>query len=167
MAEGSIGQQEEIEEVEDDSTPIQVKNNDKGKAKDDENPATYKPRAPFPTALEVGRERKRQHIQTRHEEFMNLFSQVHINIPLLNAIHHVPAYAKFLKELCTQKKEPKVPKKIMLSEDVSAVLLNQLPQKMKDTGVPLISCVLGGVTFDKALLELGASVNLLPTALYQ
>ena len=54
----------------------------------------------------------------------------------------------------------------MLSEDVSDVLLNQLPQKMKDPGAPLISCVLGGVTFDKALLDLGASVNLLPTALY-
>ena len=38
---------------------------------------------------------------------------------------------------------------------------------MKDLGAPLISCVLGGVTFDKALLDLGASVNLLPTALYQ
>ena len=62
MAEGSVGQQEEIEEVEDDSTSIQVKNNDKGKAKDDENPVTYKPRAPFPIALEKGKERKRQHI---------------------------------------------------------------------------------------------------------
>ena len=62
MIEGSVSQQEEIEEVEDDSTSIQVKNNDKGKAKDDENPATYKPRAPFLTAFEIGRERKRQHI---------------------------------------------------------------------------------------------------------
>ena len=87
----------EIEEVEDGSTPIPMQNNDKGKAKDDENSATYKPRAPFSTTLEVGRERKRQHIQARHEEFMNLFSQVHINILLLDAIHHVPAYAKFLK----------------------------------------------------------------------
>ena len=98
---------------------------------------------------------------------MKLFQQVHINIPLLNAIHHVPTYAKFLKELCTQKREPKIHKKIMLSEDVSAILLNQLPQKMKDLGAPLISCVLGGVTFNKALLDLGASVNLLPTAVYQ
>ena len=57
---------------------------------------------------------------------MNLFNQVHINISLLDAIHRVPAYAKFLKELCTQKRELKVPKKIMLSEDVSVVLLNQL-----------------------------------------
>ena len=104
-----------------------MKNDDKGKAKDDENPATYKLRAPFPTALEVGRERTRQHIQARHEEFMKLFSQVHINIPLLDAIHHVPGYAKFLKELCTQKKEQKGTKKIVLSEDVIVVLLNQPP----------------------------------------
>ena len=98
---------------------------------------------------------------------MKLFQQVHINIPLLDAIHHVPAYAKFLKELCTQKREQKISKKIMLSKDVSAVLLNQLPQKMKDPGAPLISCVLRGVTFNKALLDLEASVNLLPTAVYQ
>ena len=98
---------------------------------------------------------------------MNFFSQVHINILLLDATHHVPAYAKFLKELCTQERELKVPKKIVLSEDVSVVLLNQLSQKMKDPRVSLISCVLGGVTFDKALLDLGASVNLLPTTLYQ
>ena len=38
---------------------------------------------------------------------------------------------------------------------------------MRDLGAPLISYILGGVTFDKALLDLGASVNLLPTTLYQ
>ena len=59
---------------------------------------------------------------------MKLFKQVHINIPLLDAIQHVPAYAKFLKDMCTQKREPKTnPKRVLLSEDVSAVLLNQLP----------------------------------------
>ena len=55
----------------------------------------------------------------------------------------------------------------MLSEDVSTILLNPLPQKMKDPGAPLISCVIGGITFDWALLDLGASVNLLPTSIYE
>ena len=50
----------------------------------------------------------------------------------------------------------------MLSEDVSAVLLNPLSQKMKDPSALLISYVIGGITFDRALLDLGASVNLLP-----
>ena len=55
----------------------------------------------------------------------------------------------------------------MLSEDVSAVLLNPLSQKMKDPGAPLISYVIGGITFDRALLDFGASVNLLPTSVYE
>ena len=55
----------------------------------------------------------------------------------------------------------------MLVKDVNAILLNQLPQKMKDPGVPLISCVIGGITFDRALLDLRASMNLLPTWVYE
>ena len=55
----------------------------------------------------------------------------------------------------------------MLSEDVSAVLLNPLPQKMKDLDAFLISYVIGGITFDRALLDLGASVNLLQTSVYK
>ena len=38
---------------------------------------------------------------------------------------------------------------------------------MKDPGAPLISCVIGGITFEKALLDLGANVNLLPTSVYE
>src|SRR5262249_7665372 len=57
--------------------------------------------------------------------------------------------------------------KILLSEDVSAILLNQLPQKMKDPSAPLIFCVIGGFTFNRTLLDLRASVNLLPTYVYQ
>ena len=53
----------------------------------------------------------------------------------------------------------------MLSEDVSAVLLNPLPQKMKDPGAPSFLFVIGGITFDRALLDLGASVNLFPTSI--
>ena len=73
----------------------------------------------------------------------------------------------FLRNFCTQKREPRIIKKIMLSEDVSAVLLNLLSQKMKDPDASLISCIVGGITFDRALLDLGASVNLLPTLIYE
>ena len=88
-------------------------------------PDTYQPRIPFPTALEAGKERKKQQIQAQHAELIKLFKEVYINIPLLYAIHHVPAYTKFLKDMCTQKKEPRMnTKRILLFEDVSAVLLN-------------------------------------------
>ena len=104
----------------------------------------------------------------QNEEMMKLFNQVHINILLVDAIKHVPAYVKFLKDFCTQKRKPHfTPQKIMLPVEASAAILDQLPPKLKDPGAPLISCDMGRITFDKALLDIGASVNLLPTSIYE
>ncbi|CAA6674161.1 unnamed protein product [Spirodela intermedia] len=48
---------------------------------------------------------------------------------------------------------------------VSALLLNQLPYKLRDMGAPLISCDIGGSIFQNVLLDTGASINLLPTSI--
>ena len=57
---------------------------------------------------------------------MELFKQVQMNLPLLNAIKHASSYTKFLKNLYTQKRRLKtqVPKKVLLTQQVSAVLMN-------------------------------------------
>ncbi|CAA6667517.1 unnamed protein product [Spirodela intermedia] len=47
----------------------------------------------------------------------------------------------------------------------SALLLNQLPFKLRDIGAPLISCDIGGFIFQNTLLDTGASINLLPTSI--
>ena len=127
---------------------------------------SYQPRVPFSNALKAKPTNKKNLAQ--NEELMKLFKQVHINILLLDAIKHVLAYAKFLKELCTPRQGPhSIPKRIRLSKEVSVVLLDHLPKKLKDLGATLISCNIGGITFDRALLDLGASVNLLPTSVYE
>ncbi|RVW73354.1 Retrovirus-related Pol polyprotein from transposon 17.6 [Vitis vinifera] len=59
--------------------------------------------------------------------------------PLLDMIKQVPTYAKFLKDLCTIKRGLNVTKKAFLTEQV----------------------------VEKALLDLGASVNLLPYSIYK
>ena len=65
---------------------------------------SYQPRVRFPSALKVKTSNKKTLAQ--NVELMKLFKQVHINIPLLDAIKHVLTYAKILKELCTQKRDP-------------------------------------------------------------
>ncbi|GAV58900.1 hypothetical protein CFOL_v3_02433, partial [Cephalotus follicularis] len=104
----------------------------------------------------------------RMDEMMELFKQVQINLPLLDAIQQVPAYAKFLKDLCTMKRKLKtyIPKMVYLPEQVSAVLSNKLPRKLKDPGHPLISCRIGYLQIERTLLDLGASVNILPSLVY-
>jgi len=78
----------------------------------------------------------------------------------------VPSYAKFLKDLITVKRRTNVPEKVCLIELVSLILQYKLPIKYKDLGCLTISCMIGVSQIEKALLDLGASVNLLPYSVY-
>ena len=44
---------------------------------------------------------------------------------------------------------------------------DKTPVKYKDSGCPTISVIIGGTCVEKALLDLGASVNLLPFSMYK
>ncbi|RVX16224.1 Retrovirus-related Pol polyprotein from transposon 297 [Vitis vinifera] len=100
-------------------------------------------------------------------EILEVLRQVKVNIPLLDMIKQVPTYAKFLKDLCTIKRGLTVNKKAFLIEQVSAILQCKSPLKYKDPGSPTISVMIGGKVVEKALLDLGASVNLLPYSVYK
>ncbi|KAL6336133.1 hypothetical protein AAG906_010419 [Vitis piasezkii] len=90
-----------------------------------------------------------------------------VNIPLLDMIKQVPTYAKFLKDLCTVKRGLNVTKQAFLTEQVSAIIQCKSPIKYKDPRCPTISVNIGGTQVEKALLDLGASVNLLPYSVYK
>ena len=95
-----------------------------------------------------------------------MFKQVQINIPFLESIQQVPLYAKFLKDLITLKRKTNVSKRAFLIERVSSILQCKLPFKYKDIGCPIITCMIGVSQIERALLDLGASVNLLPYSIY-
>ena len=84
------------------------------------------------------------------------------NILLGEAIEDIPLFSKYVKELCTLHRRST---RIKLSESVSSILLNEIPQKKKDPSAPLITCDIGGMKFSRSLLDSSASVNLLPKAL--
>ena len=116
---------------------------------------------PFPQAL---RKKKNSVNQT---EMLEVLRQVKVNIPLHDMIKQVPTYAKFLKDLCTVKRGLNVNKKAFLTEQVSAIIECKTTVKYKDPGCPIISVNIGGISVEKALLDLGASVNLLPYSMYK
>ena len=115
----------------------------------------------FPQAL---RERKNSVNQI---EILEVLRKVKVNIPLLDMIKQVPMYAKFLKDQCTVKRGFNLNKNAFLTEQVSAIIECKTPVKYKDSGCPTISVNIGGTCAEKALLDLGASVNLLPFSMYQ
>jgi len=69
--------------------------------------------------------------------------------------------------MCTKKRKNNVSKKIFLATNISELLSNQIPIKYKDPGCPTISYTIGQIVIDRALLDLGASINLLTFSVYQ
>ena len=116
---------------------------------------------PFPQAL------KGKKKETQQAGILEVLRQVKVYIPLLDIIKQVPAYAKFLKDLCTIKKGLGIEKKAFLTEQVSAIIQSKYPVKYKDPGSPTISVNIGGNCIAKSLLDLGASVNLMPYSVYK
>jgi hypothetical protein len=63
----------------------------------------------------------------RTQKFMELFSQLQVNIPFGETLNQIPLYAKFMKEHLTGTKRPKDDENISLSENCSAILQKKLP----------------------------------------
>ena len=69
------------------------------------------------------------------------------------------SYAQFMKEILSQKRKIKDDQTFLLTEECSAILQNKLPPKLKDLGSFTIPCVISDIYFNKAICDLGASVN--------
>ncbi|GKC14996.1 hypothetical protein Tco_1011778 [Tanacetum coccineum] len=78
----------------------------------------------------------------------------------------MPKYAKFMKDLLTQRGRGNEASKITLNERCSAVVLNEIPLKEKDPGSFTIPCVIGQGGINKALADLGASISLMPYSMF-
>ena len=81
--------------------------------------------------------------------------------------HMPPPFPQALHGKKRIKKGLIVSKKAFLTEQVSAIIQCKSPVKYKDPGCPTISINIGGTHVEKALLDLGASVNLLPYFVYK
>ncbi|XP_051127368.1 uncharacterized protein LOC127248864 [Andrographis paniculata] len=102
----------------------------------------------------------------KQKEMMEIFKKVELNIPLLEAINQIPKYAKFLKELCTNKRKLRRDEHIIAGENVSAVIKRKVPPKTGDPGVFSILCKIGKAEISKAILDLGAVINVMPRSIY-
>ena len=103
------------------------------------------------------------------KEILETFRKVEVNIPLLDAIKQIPRYAKFLKELDTHKRRLKGNGRISMGRSVSALIgkfVPQIPEKCKDPGTFFVPYIIGNNKFENAMLDLGASINVMPLSIF-
>ncbi|XP_010247756.1 PREDICTED: uncharacterized protein LOC104590716 [Nelumbo nucifera] len=70
------------------------------------------------------------------------------------------------EELCTNKMRLRIDEKLRVGENVSAVIKRTLPEKCADPGMFTLPCVIGNKRNERVMLDLGASINVMPYSIY-
>ncbi|XP_075497315.1 uncharacterized protein LOC142534262 [Primulina tabacum] len=83
------------------------------------------------------------------------------------SLAQMPSYAKFLKRFYQTRGNWLTLRQLSFRRNVSAILQNKLPPKLKDPGSFSIPCTIGASNFSKALCDLGASINLMPYSCFE
>ncbi|PON43697.1 hypothetical protein TorRG33x02_333160, partial [Trema orientale] len=126
-----------------------------------DNPEPYVPPLPFPQRF------YKHNMDKQFSKFLDVFKKLHINITFAEMLAQSPNYVKFLKEILSNKRKLEEYETVALTEECSAILQKKLPPKLKDPGSFNIPCTIGNSFFDKALCDLGASINLMPLSVYK
>jgi hypothetical protein len=106
-------------------------------------------------------------LDNHFEKFVEVVRRLSINMPLLDALQ-VPTYSHYFKDILANKYEIATlgADHVKMSEQCSAAIANGL-EKKKDPGCPTIPCSVGLFKFEKALCDLGASVSVMPTDVFE
>ncbi|XP_066374959.1 uncharacterized protein [Miscanthus floridulus] len=96
--------------------------------------------------------------------FVEMIEKVHVSIPLMDVLH-VPSYTKYINDIINNKQSLLSMEVVKLTEECSTAILD-FPKKKKDPGCPIISRSIGIQYFKQALCDLGASISIMPKAIF-
>ncbi|XP_010412548.1 PREDICTED: uncharacterized protein LOC104698858 [Camelina sativa] len=122
-------------------------------------PPPYKPPLPFPVRFKKQLSEKYKTLFGKQDKDIELW------MSLLDAFPLVPHYHKFLKDLVMERTK-EVQGMVLLSHECSVIIQKKIvPHKVKDPGLFNLPCLLGPLSFDRCLCELGTSVSLMPLSM--
>ena len=116
---------------------------------------------PYPQRL------KKNKLDNQFGKFMEIFKKLRIHISFVDALEKMPSYVKFMKDMLTNKRKLSDYETVALSKECNAILQKKLPPKLKDLVSFTTLCSLANSNFEKALCDLGASINLIPLSIFR
>ncbi|GJV53344.1 reverse transcriptase domain-containing protein [Tanacetum coccineum] len=96
-----------------------------------------------------------------------MFKKLHFNVNLAEALLLMPKYTKMMKDLLSNKEKLQELANTSLTENCSAVIMKNLPEKLGDPVRFIIPCDFTKMPQCMALADLGANINLMPLGIYQ
>ena len=120
-----------------------------------------KPFIPYPQRL------RKNKLDKQFGKFMDIFKKLHINIPFDEALEQMSGYVKFMKDILSKKRKLGDYEIVTLSEECSSILQKKLPPKLKELDSFTIPCAIGNAVFERALCDLGVSINLMSWSIFK
>ncbi|XP_059277930.1 uncharacterized protein LOC132032175 [Lycium ferocissimum] len=120
----------------------------------------YKAKPPFPQRL------AKKNDDAKCQKFYDQLKQLTVNFPFLDVVKEMPGFAKFVKDLLTKKRSVQH-ETVNLTHRVSSIIASTTVQKKGDPGAFTIPCNIGLHAFARALCDNGASINLMPLAIFK
>nr|GFA74699.1 reverse transcriptase domain-containing protein [Tanacetum cinerariifolium] len=118
-----------------------------------------KPSIPYPSRRND--EKHRDQANEQIEKFYEIFKDMSFEISFTDALTLMPKFASTLKALIRNKEKLNEIARTPINEHCSAVILNKLPRKLRDSRKFLIPCEFPGMDECLALADLGTSINLM------
>nr|GEW33211.1 reverse transcriptase domain-containing protein [Tanacetum cinerariifolium] len=121
----------------------------------------------IPYPLRRDNERRHDQANEQIEKFYEIFKDMSFEISFTDAIILMPKFASTLKALIGNKENLSEMVRTSMNEHCSAVILNKLPRKLRDPGKFLIPYEFLGMDECLALVDLGASINLMSLSVWE
>ncbi|CAM8933895.1 unnamed protein product [Rhodiola kirilowii] len=121
----------------------------------------YVPMVPFPQRLNKSK------LDAHFQRFVEMLKKLYVTLPFHEVITQNPTYAKFLKDIVSNRRVIEESSMVALNAECSAIVQSRMPKKMQDQGSFSIPISLGKIEIDRALCDLGASISLIPYSLYE
>ncbi|XP_042441411.1 uncharacterized protein LOC122026754 [Zingiber officinale] len=114
---------------------------------------------PFPQKLIASQRDEEFH------RFLKKVKEICVEVPLLDALHQMPKFMKFLKGILSNRWQKGDFETVALTENCSALLMANPPPKLQDPGSFSIPCKISSELIPRAFCDLGVSVSLLSYSL--
>nr|GEW24581.1 reverse transcriptase domain-containing protein [Tanacetum cinerariifolium] len=119
-----------------------------------------KPSIPYPSRL--NNQKLQEKANNKMLKFLQIFQRLHIDLSFVDALLYMPKFASTFKSLLINKEKLFELENTPLNDNCSTVLLKKFPKKLRNPSKFLIPYDFLELELCLALVDLGASINLMP-----
>ncbi|GJV64039.1 reverse transcriptase domain-containing protein [Tanacetum coccineum] len=133
----------------------------------DEPVVAPKPKPFIPYPSRANKKRHREKDDNLASKFVEIFQDLHFELSFADVLLYMPKFASIFKSLLNNKEKLFDLAKAPVNENCSAVILKNLHEKLRDPDKFLIPCDFPEIVECLALVDLGASINLMPLSMWK